>query len=140
MDLTNKPTLFNDIFPAGMRLQDKYRLAEKRWKDGDKWILLNNISTFAPFNQPDVPWDISDEEKIAIYNQEVSSVLSWLKAEILDKSAMFNYKTLDVLIRIASSKLYKCNVEHNTIAKFCDNMTRNLLHDYIYIINEDLPF
>ena len=119
---------------------EKYEYLAQLYKEGKTHILLNNIRIFGPYPQPEVPWDISEAEKIVIYNKDVANVNKWLKNEIFNKSALFNYKTLDVLIRIATGMLNKCNIPKPLQIMFHDNMVENLRSEYNMIVDSSLPF
>lgn len=123
-----------------MSIAEKYEYLEQLYKEGKTHILLNNIRIFGPYPRPEVPWDISEAEKVIIYDKDVANVNKWLKNEIFNKSALFNYKTLDVLIRIATGMLNKCNIPQQLQIMFHDNMVENLRLEYNEIINSDLPF
>lgn len=142
MDLTdNSPLLFNDIFSrSNLSLSEKYRQMRELYKSGNTYVLSNNVNLFAPFPKSDVPWDISNEEKIAIYNPEISSVLNWIKSRIIANLGIIEYKTLDVLIRIATGMLNKVNIPKETKILFHDNMVHNLKAEYYLILDSDLPF
>ena len=123
-----------------MSTAKKYEYLEQLYKSGKTHILLNNIRIFGPYPRSEVPWDISEAEKVVIYNKDVAKVNMWLKNEIFNKSALFNYKTLDVLIRIATGMLNKCDIPKELQIMFHDNMIENLKSEYSIIATSDLPF
>ena len=118
----------------------KYDELQKIYKSGKRYILLNNTNLFGPYSQPKIPWDISEEEKIVIYQQDVAQVNKWLLNEIFSKSALFNYRTLNVLIRIATGMLNKCNISKDLQIMFHDNMVKNLTAEHHKIMLSGLPF
>lgn len=144
MDSTNKPYLVNNLYlfdlVNDLSLADKYRFMKRKYNAGDRFILFNNVNVFGPYPEPDVPWDISDAEKIAIYNPEVTVVLNWIKSNIIINLAEINYKTLDVLVRIATGMLNKCNIPKDIQIMFHDNMVGNLKTEHNKIMLSDLPF
>ena len=119
---------------------EKYEYLEQLYKSGKTHILLNNIRIFGPYPRSEVPWDISEAEKIVIYNKDVANVNKWLKNEIFSKSALSNYKTLDVLMRIATGMLNKCNIPKELQIMFHDNMVKNLRSEHNLIMISGLPF
>ena len=118
----------------------KYEYLNNMYKKGQEYILLNNTSVFGPYPRPEVSWDISEVEKIAIYNPEVTKVLNWIKTKIVINLGSIDYKTLDVLIRIATGMLNKCNIPKTVQIMFHDNMVANLRKEHQEIILSDLPF
>ena len=142
MDSTfNNPLLFNDTFSStDDSLGEKYRKLKKIYSAGNKYVLLNNINVFAPFPKPDVPWDISKEQKIATYHPDIVKLLEWVRSKIISNLGIMDYKTLDVLVRIATGMLNKCDIPKDTKILFHENMTHNLQAEHILILNSDLPF
>ena len=121
-------------------LSAQYKSLKDLYDSGATYILQNNVSVFGPFPCAIVPWDISEAQKIAIYNSEVTKVLNWINSKIVINIASIDYKTLDVLIRIATGMLNKCNIPKKIQIMFHDNMVRNLQAEYTNIILSDLPF
>lgn len=121
-------------------LADKYEYLNRMYKSGHQYILFNNISVFGPFPEPDVPWTISEAKKIAIYNTEVAQLLTWIKTRIIINLCHIDYKTLDVLIRIATGMLNKCDIPKDIKITFHDNMVRNLREEHKNIMLSTLPF
>lgn len=119
---------------------EKYRYIKNMYDRGKTYVFLNNVSIFGPYPAPEVPWDISEAQKIATYNPEVIKVIRWVMNEIFNKSALFNYKTLNVLIRIATGMLNKCNIPKEIQIMFHDNMVDNLQIESNNVILSELPF
>lgn len=117
---------------------EQYRYLNSRKKD--TWVLQNNIRVFEPLPDGDVPWDISEAAKIATYNPEVTSVLKWIKTNIIFDLAVLDYRTLGVLIRIATGMLNKCDIPIEYKIMYHDNMAWNLRNAHNDIVLSDLPF
>lgn len=137
-------TLINETFlPTESKAESaasKYEVFKRMYDEGYTYILMNNVDVFGPFPAPEVPWDISETQKIAIYNQEVTKVLTWIKTRIIINLGCIDYKTLDVLIRIATGMLNKCNIPKEVQIMFHDNMVENLKKEHESIVLSDLPF
>lgn len=138
-------SLIRDIFiPKEMRYEmtafEKYEYFRKLYNAGAHYILLNNVNVFGPFPRAIVPWDISEAQKTAIYNPEVTKVLAWINKEIIINLGVMTEKTLYVKIRIATGMLDKCNILKDFKILFHDNMARNLQIEHTEIIMSDLPF
>lgn len=103
-------------------------------------IPLVTTVIFGPYPLPLVPWDISEEEKVVIYNKEVHKVLNWITTRIIINLSRLDYKTLDVLIRIATGMLNKCNIPKNLQIDLHTNMVENLRKEHNKIMLSDLPF
>lgn len=141
----NKHAILIDDFhlPLSLKdatIQEKYDYLHQLYNCGQKQILLNNIKVFGPYPQPEVSWDISEVQKIAIYNPEVVKVLDWIKTKIIINLGIMDYKTLDVLIRIATGMLNKCNIPKEVQIMFHDNMVENLKTEHQECVLSGLPF
>lgn len=121
-------------------LADKYEYLKQKYNEGHHYILQNNVNVFAPFPESDVPWDISEVNKIATYNPEVTKVLSWIKTRIIINLVCIDYKTLDVLIRIATGMLNKCDIPKDVKIMFHEHMIKNLREEHKNIMLSTLPF
>ena len=119
---------------------EKYVYLNNLYKSGKHHILLNNARVFGPYPKPNVPWDISEVQKIATYNPEVTSVLNWINTNIVIQLSGITYKTKDVLVRIATGMLNKCDIPKEVQIMFHDNMVENLKVELEDIIQSDLPF
>lgn len=131
----NNSILFHDEMFPNMPLNEKYIYLKTH-----KYALLNTVTVFGPFPKAKVSWDISEEQKIATYNQEVTKVLTWIKMKIILNLDALDYKTLHVLIRIATGMLNKCQIPKETQIMFHDNMVDNLQIEQTNIILSQLPF
>ena len=143
MDSINKQIWLIDpihIRKQGLNIVEQYEYLQQMYKEDNQYFLLNNTRLFGPYPQPNVPWDISEEQKIVTYQHDVAHTNKWLLNEIFDKSALFNYKTLDVLMRIATGMLNKCSISKNLQIMFHDNMVKNLKTEYNNIVMSGLPF
>jgi sensor histidine kinase YesM len=118
---------------------EKYHYLQKLYKEGNHYIILNS-NLFGPYPQPEVPWDISEVQKIATYNPEIIHINRWIMNEILNKSALFDYRTLNVLIRIATGMLNKCDIPKEIQIMFHDNMVENLKSECCEVTLSGLPF
>lgn len=120
--------------------KEKYRFLEEQYNKGHTYLIQNNVSIFGPYPKSDVPWDISKAEKIAICNKEVVNLINWIKKNIIIKLGSIDYRTMNVLIRIATGMLNKINISEDLKREFHYNMVINLKCEYYIIIDEDLPF
>lgn len=119
---------------------EKYNYLKRKYDLGSSYILLNNVRVFGPYPRSEVPWDISEAQKIATYDPEVTKVLNWVNANIVIKLGTIDYKTTEVLIRIATGMLNKCNIPKSLQIMFHDNMVENLRSEYTNVVTSDLPF
>lgn len=121
-------------------VSDQYVYLKSLYLSGNNYFLLNNTNVFGPYPKPEVPWDISEAQKIVIYQEDVAKVNKWLLNEIFKQSALFNYETLGVLIRIATGMLNKCNISKGLQIMFHDNMVKNLKTECGNVSTSNLPF
>lgn len=121
-------------------LSEKYTYLKQLYTRGNEYILLNNVDVFGPYPQPELSWDISEVQKIATYNPEVTKVLNWIKTKIIINLNSIDYKTLGVLIRIATGMLSKCNIPKEVQIMFHDNMVDNIMTEHTQVVLSELPF
>lgn len=142
--MTNLVQLISELhIPQDKRnycLADKYEYLNRMYNNGHHYILFNNSSVFGPFPAPDVPWTISNVEKVVIYNTEVAQVLNWVKTKIIINLCHIDYRTLDVLIRIATGMLNKCNIPKDVKIILHEHMVKNLREEHNNIMLSTLPF
>lgn len=119
---------------------EKYNYLKKKYDSGGYYILLHNRRVFGPYLKPEVPWDISEAEKIATHDPEVTAVLKWVNTNIVIRLGVIDYKTKDVLIRIATGMLNKCNIPKSMQIMFHDNMVKNLEQEHSDVMCSGLPF
>lgn len=140
----NQLSLIDDFFLSpevrNSTTLDKYEYLNNLYRQGHTYILLNNIRVFGPYPRPNVPWDISEAQKVATYDPEVTKVLSWVNANIIINLARIDLKTMGVLIRIATGMLNKCNIPKGLQITFHDNMVENLRVEHAEVIMSGLPF
>lgn len=134
--------LLNDFYltKGDLTLSEKYNSLRTAYYNGAKYVILNNVNVFGPFPKPEVPWDISKAQKIATYNPEVTKVLTWIRVNIIINLPCITYRTLDVLIRIATGMLNKCDIPEELQIMFHDNMVENLHSEHKEILLAELPF
>lgn len=132
--------LLNNYVDENLPLFEQCLQLKKMFNEGHKYVILNNVNVFGPFPEPEVPWNISEAEKIAIYNPEVTKVLRWVMRNMVINLPDLRYKTLDVLIRIATGMLNKCNIPNEIKILFHDNMVKNLHSVSAQIMLSELPF
>lgn len=102
------------------------------------WFHFRDV--FGPFKQSCVTWDISDEEKLFLTNEDLKKVLIWINKNITVRLSKIDNTTLGVLLRIATGMLNKTDIpkEHQMI--FHEHMVTNLQKEYKNIILSGLPF
>lgn len=133
---------FDFFIPADIKslsLKEQYDYIAQYHKSNPN-ISLDTTVIFGPFPEPFVPWDISEEEKIVIYNKDVHKVLTWVTNKILVNLSRLDYKTLDVLIRIATGMLNKCDIQKEVQISLHDNLVENLKTEHQKIVLSELPF
>lgn len=133
--------LIHDYSPKDRtKLCDKYKWALEMYNKGHTYVILNNVSVFGPFVKPMVPWDISTDRHIAIYNEDVQQLIKWIIVNIVLPLPTLTYKSRDVLIRIATGMLNKIDIPDCLKIMYHDNMVRNIIDEHHEIICDDLPF
>lgn len=133
----------NSHFPQKIRdasTMAKYEYVNSVYRIGNTHIIQNNTRVFGPYPEPTKPWDISEAEKVVVYNREVAKVLAWVMTRIVINLSKIDYRTLHVLIRIATGMLNNCNIPKELSIMFHDNMVENLTSEYNTCVSSELPF
>lgn len=141
--LSNVTLIDQMHFPQSLRdasTMAKYEYINTVYRFGSTHIIVNNTRVFSPYPEPTKPWDISEAEKVVIYNQEVAKVLAWVMTRIVINLSKIDYRTLHVLIRIATGMLNKCDIPKELAIMFHDNMVENLNSEYNVCYTSELPF
>ena len=73
-------------------------------------------------------------------NEDFTEVLAWVHEKIVFNIEDMTYITLDVLIRILTGLLNKCNIEMNTKIELHDIIVSQLRNRKFYLVDKDLPF
>lgn len=73
-------------------------------------------------------------------NDDIVNLLGWIHENIVMKLEDLTYITLNVLIRISTGFLNKCNIDKNTKIELHDTIVSQLRNRKSYLISEDLPF
>lgn len=97
----------------------------------NKWENIPRFRCMMPFKTP--AWFTKHED--------LCDVCDWVEINIYsDKELFGNLNTLDVLIRIASSMLYKCNLPKDILLQLHHNLVLNVKNAYSDYVQEGLPF
>ena len=73
-------------------------------------------------------------------NEDFTEILAWVHEKIVFNIEDMTYITLDVLIRILTGLLNKCNIEMNTKIELHDIIVSQLRNRKFYLVDKDLPF
>ena len=73
-------------------------------------------------------------------NEDFTEILAWVHEKIVFEIEDMTYITLDVLIRILTGLLNKCNIEMNTKIELHDIIVSQLRNRKFYLVDKDLPF
>lgn len=141
MDLTVS-SRFNQFIPDDVKLKtldDQYDYIFAFSQEHKEISLVSSqpIGIFGPFEGPLWIFNECDFEDI---NPELQKVNEWITNNILVKLSKTSYKTLDVLIRIATGMMNKCEVRKEYLIYLQSNMVRNLQNEHNKIMLSGLPF
>lgn len=87
---------------------------------------------FLPFKKNDLKWYLKHED--------VVEVCWWIDVNIIECIPVLTYITIDVLVRISTGMLNKCNIDKETNIIMHDALVNNIHKLYKEQINKDLPF
>ena len=73
-------------------------------------------------------------------NNDIVNLLGWIHENIVMKIEDLTYITLNVLIRISTGLLDKCDVDKDTKIELHYIIVSQLRNRKSYLINKDLPF
>lgn len=73
-------------------------------------------------------------------NDDIVNLLGWIHENIVMKLEDLTYITLNVLIRILTGLLNKCDIDKDTKIELHDTIVSQLRNRKSYLISEDLPF
>lgn len=122
------------------RIYKQYDFLKNFYENGHKYILLNNTRVFAPFPKPTVCYEISDLEKMVIYDQDLSTLNKWILSRIVINLGTLDYRTIGVLTRIATGMLNKLDISRESKNILWLNMVKNIKKDHNDIMLSKLPF
>lgn len=75
-----------------------------------------------------------------IHHKDVESVLIWIYENIVINLKDLTYITLNVLIRISTGLLNKCNLDKNLKIQLHLQLVKKIQERFCYEMNKDLPF
>lgn len=73
-------------------------------------------------------------------NDDIVNLLGWIHENIVMELEDLTYITLNVLIRISTGLLNKCDIDKDTKIELHDTIVSQLRNRKSYLISEDLPF
>ena len=87
-------------------------------------------------------WNVTIPAKYAevMKNEDFTEILAWVHEKIIFDIEDMTYITLNVLIRILTGLLNKCNIEMNTKIELHDIIVSQLRNRKFYLVDKDLPF
>lgn len=87
-------------------------------------------------------WNVTIPAKYVevMENEDFIEILAWVHEKIVFDIEDMTYITLDVLIRILTGLLNKCNIEMNTKIELHDIIVSQLRNRKFYLVDKDLPF
>lgn len=129
------PQRLKDATPA-----EKYEYVRFMYLNGHKYVIQNNISVFAPFPGKHKVGDITDLEKLVIYNPELSNLNKWIMSRIVINLGRLDYRTRGVLVRIATGMLNKIDIPKRYAVILHTNMCDNIESESTNCVLSELPF
>lgn len=121
-------------------LAEQYKYLRELYNNGSNYILLNCNEVFRPYPKPIVSWDISELQKIVIYDENMRKLTDWINRNIVLQLDLLNHDTFGVLVRIATGMLNKIDIQKNYKLILHEHMVKNLRDEFFNVIVSDLPF
>ena len=141
MSLTISST-FNHFLPTDVKsksLDEQYDYILKFSQTHKSVSLVSSqpVGLFGPFVGPLWVFNECDFEDMG---PELQKVNEWVTNNILVNLSRTSDKTLDVLIRIATGMMNKCNIRKEYLVYLQSNMVENLWEERKRIVLSQLPF
>ena len=96
----------------------------------NQWEKIPRFRSMMPFKT--ITW-------FAKHN-DLSNVCDWIEVNIYGNLEFIDYRTLDVLIRISTGMLYKCNISKQDASMLHYNLVINAKNAHFELSSKDLPF
>lgn len=121
----------NKYFP---RTKKEY-LVSRLGYDYVVWSLCGRWNDHGFFNVR-----IPPEYRDLMKQQDFIDLLGWIHENIVKGMEGLTYITFDVLIRISTGLLNKCDIDKDTKIKLHEIIVSQLRDEMFYLINKSLPF
>ena len=109
-------------------------------RNESKRIIVNTVSLKCIEGKTSY-WKLSEQNYLTkIWNTDIIKAVEWANRNIILNLGLHNYRTIEVMTRIFTGMLYKCDVDKEILIKIHDNFVRNVREEHYKLINEDLPF
>lgn len=105
----------------------------------------NTTRFFVPFYETQDPDEFDYDLLNVIWsNKKLQDIITWFNSKIIPDMLNLSYRTIDVRIRIAISKIFKLvdegELDRRDAIKLHMNLTETIRNEVFEIVNEDLPF
>ena len=96
----------------------------------NQWEKIPRFRSMMPFKNP--MWFAKHED--------LCNICDWIEINIYGNLEFIDYRTLDVLIRISTGMLYKCNISKQDASILHHNLVANAKNAHFELNSKDLPF
>lgn len=122
-------------------IYDRMSIAYNQGSEGVK----NTTRFFIPFYEDQDPDEFDYDLLYVVWsNQKLQDIITWFNSKIIPEMLSLSYRTVDVRMRIAISKIFKLveegELDKRDAIKLHMNLAETMRNEVFCLVNEDLPF
>jgi len=122
-------------------IYDRMSIAYNQGSEGVK----NTTRFFIPLYEDQDPDEFDYDLLYVVWsNQKLQDIITWFNSKIIPEMSSLSYRTVDVRMRIAISKIFKLveegELDKRDAIKLHMNLAETMRNEVFCLVNEDLPF
>lgn len=120
---------------------DQLSIAYNQGSEG----VIHTTRLFVPFYEEQDPDEFDyDLYNVIQSNKDLLAIVTWFNSKIIPEMRQLSYRTVDVRMRIAISKIFKLveegKLDKRDAIKLHMNLAETIRNEVFCLVNEDLPF
>ena len=120
---------------------DQLSIAYNQGSEG----VIHTTRLFVPFYEEQDPDEFDyDLYNVIQSNKDLLAIVTWFNSKIIPEMRQLSYRTVDVRMRIAISKIFKLveegKLDKRDAIKLHMNLAETMRNEVFCLVNEDLPF
>lgn len=120
---------------------DQLSIAYNQGSEG----VIHTTRLFVPFYEEQDPDEFDyDLYNVIQSNEDLLAIVTWFNSKIIPEMRQLSYRTVDVRMRIAISKIFKLveegKLDKRDAIKLHMNLAETIRNEVFCLVNEDLPF
>lgn len=122
-------------------IYDQLSIAYNQGSEG----VIHTTRLFVPFYEEQDPDEFDyDLYNVIQSNKDLLAIVTWFNSKIIPEMRQLSYRTVDVRMRIAISKIFKLveegKLDKRDAIKLHMNLAETIRNEVFCLVNEDLPF